>query len=118
MQKKIMQNKIMRIKANLNFKTRNATCCNNGDDLSNLCFILKISIFPEGYVEPSRISLKSSIIDHRLDSKYASAFTLTLFNSFVSLNCFTSFKFTSFHFILQSVELYKSYLTGYNNENT
>ena len=33
--------------------TRNAKCCNNRDDLLYLCFILKISIFPEVYL-PSR----------------------------------------------------------------
>ena len=33
---------------------RSATCCNNRDDLLNLNFILKISIFSEAYLEPSR----------------------------------------------------------------
>ena len=42
MQKKIMQNKTMQIKPNLNFKTGNATCCNNRDDLPDISFTLKI----------------------------------------------------------------------------
>ena len=34
--------------------TRSAACCNNRDDLLNLNLILKIAIFSEVYLEPSR----------------------------------------------------------------
>ena len=31
-------------------KTRNATCCNNRDDLFHLSFTLKVSVFSEAYI--------------------------------------------------------------------
>ena len=37
--------------------TRNAARCNNRDDLANLGFILKVSVFSEAYLEPSRPSM-------------------------------------------------------------
>ena len=38
-------------------ETRNATRCNNRDDLANFSFILKVSMFSEVYLEPSRTSM-------------------------------------------------------------
>ena len=38
-------------------QTRNTKSCNNSDDLPNLSFILKISIFSDTCLEPSRISM-------------------------------------------------------------
>ena len=38
-------------------QTRNATRCNSHDDLANHSFILKVSVFSDVYVEPSRTSL-------------------------------------------------------------
>ena len=36
-----------------NISTANAVRCNNCDDLANLSFILKVSVFSEAYLEPS-----------------------------------------------------------------
>ena len=33
---------------------RNAACCNNRDDLANLRFIVRVSVFSEVYLELSR----------------------------------------------------------------
>ena len=86
-------------------KTRNATCCNNHDGFLHLRFVFKILILSEAYLEPSRTSMmdffakavsgllfsqKSSIIDTRLVSKYASAFTWRLIKVFIFLIHFTS----------------------------
>ena len=72
-------------------QTINPTRCNNCNDLLHLNFTLKISVFSVAYditqsniydgafivkiVSHSVHSQKSSIIDTRLGSKYASAFT-------------------------------------------
>ena len=45
------------IKSKVQTKTRNATRCNNRDDLLHLSFSLKISVFSEAYVQPSRTSV-------------------------------------------------------------
>ena len=74
--------------------TRNAARCNNGDDLANLGFFLKVSILSEAYLEPSRTSMikvfakiaesrelfceKNSMIGARMSFNYGSAFTNTL----------------------------------------
>ena len=79
------------------FETRNAAHFNNRDDLVNLSFILKVLVFSEVYLEPSRTSMmklfaniaescslflqKCSVIDARLSSKYDSGFTNTLSTS-------------------------------------
>ena len=77
------------VDARLNFKnlTRNATHCNNRDDLLHLSLTLKNSIFSEAYIQTNRtsdrafiakiisnskyIKKKSSMVDARLSSKYA-----------------------------------------------
>ena len=38
------------VKSKVQIKIRNATCCNNRDDLLHLSFTLKISIFSEAYI--------------------------------------------------------------------
>ena len=44
------------------FATTNATCCNSRDDFLHLSFILKISIFSETYLEPSRTSVMELLL--------------------------------------------------------
>ena len=99
-------NNSINVSATNTIVTSNAACCKNHRDLLHLSFILSISIFLEAYLEPSQkpmmeffativsryyFHVKSSITDARLGSKYACAFTLRLFSSFISLKCFTSF---------------------------
>ena len=99
-------NNSINVSATNTIVTSNAACCKNHRDLLHLSFILSISIFLEAYLEPSQkpmmeffativsryyFHVKSSITDARLGSKCACAFTLRLFNSFISLKCFTSF---------------------------
>ena len=38
-------------------RTRNAVRSNNRDDLTNVSFTLKVSVFSEGYTEPSQTSI-------------------------------------------------------------
>ena len=38
-------------------RTRNAVCSNNRDELTNVSFTLKVSVFSEGYTEPSQTSI-------------------------------------------------------------
>ena len=42
--------------------TRNATRCNNRDDLLHLSFPLKILIFSEAYIKPSRTSMMELLL--------------------------------------------------------
>ena len=89
----------------LNYLTRNATHCNNHDNLLLHSFFLKISIFSKVYINISQSNIydgafiakivsrsvcsqKSSIGGTRLGSKYTSAFR-RLLKRFISLKYFT-----------------------------
>ena len=45
-----------------NKKQENAMCCNNRDNLLQLSFTLKISIFSEAYIQPSRTSVMELLL--------------------------------------------------------
>ena len=98
--------------------TSNVMRCNNRDDLHQLSFTLKISIFSEAYInnpvehlwwglyygnsKPLSVFTKSSIVDARLGSKYVSHFW-RIFKSFIS-------------WLLKSVISLK-YFASYNSSN-
>ena len=84
--------------------TRKAMHCNNHDNLLHLSFVLKISLFSETSIEPSRGSMMGFFCENNklltiftkkfhkvsfLCSKYASAFTWRLSKHFSSLKYFT-----------------------------
>ena len=50
------------IESEVQIKTRNATLCNNCDNVFQLSFILKIAIFWEAYIQPSQESVMELLL--------------------------------------------------------
>ena len=58
------------IKSKVQIKTRNATRCNKCHDLLHLSFTLKISVFLEAYIKPSRTSVMELLLRKQQAVKY------------------------------------------------
>ena len=76
--------------------TRNAARCNNRDDSANLSFTLKVSVFSEAYLEPSRTSIMKRF------SEIAESRTLSGLTQILATESPLKLMKNAFYFILKS----------------